>query len=271
MRLHQGRFDRISVYPVDPEEAARKYFSAGIKRIHLVILWGAREGIIAPSEQHTIGNIIRLRNTLTGEACQIQLGGGIRQESQIRYFFNQGVDYLIVGTCFILPLALEAGFTQGDLKRFYQKGGKSLELEREVPEFDLMERLDKTSRDRIIVAIDYRGQEVGLSGWEVTLPLLPEYCIKTLILRGYRNFLLTNIERDGTLKGVDTETLQRLLEKVKNLPGSPNILIAGGISCLEDVEALSRLPCPPQGVVIGKALYQKRLALSQLLARFPQT
>jgi len=238
--------------------------------LHLVVLWGARHGRIQPAEEKTIQNIIRLRDAIARKTCQLQLGGGIRYQHQINYFFNLGIDYLIVGTSFLIPLLLEAGYTQGDLKRFYQLGGKIFNLEQEVPEFDLMENLDPATREKIIVAVDYRGEEVGLSGWEVTVPLLPEYCIENFMAKGYKNFLLTNIERDGTMDGLELEPIQRILQKVCYLPTSPNILIAGGISRQEDIELLSQLPSPPSGVIIGKALYHQRLDLNKLLARFPQ-
>ncbi|MCM8769816.1 MAG: HisA/HisF-related TIM barrel protein [Candidatus Omnitrophica bacterium] len=270
VRLHQGKFDRVSVYSINPEEAARRYLCLGIKRLHLIVLWGAKEGSISPLEQQTISRIIQLRDALSGNKCALQLGGGIRREAQISYFFSLGIDYLIVGTSFLLPLALESGFSLGDLKRFYQNGGKTLDLEKEVPEFELMERLEQSVRERIIVAVDYQGEEIALSGWEVTIPLLPEYCIETLTARGYRTFLLTNIERDGTMEGVDVDSINRIILRLSRVFPRPNILIAGGITRQEDIETLSRLSMPPQGVVVGKALYQKRLDLFQLLSRFPQ-
>lgn len=266
VRLHQGDFQKISVYEKKPEDFARDYIRLGSRRLHIILLWGAKEGKISRKESQTISQILALRNRHGSSACKIQLGGGIRRHSQIQHFLEQGIDYLILGTSLIIPAALESGFGLGDIKRFYQKGGKVFQPE-EVPEFELIDLLDGKTKEQIIVAVDFRNDEVGLSGWEVTLPLLPEYIIGKMVERGFRNFLLTNIERDGTLEGIDPEPIQRILKKV---PARLEILISGGIRNEEDIEILQGLPRPPDGVVIGKALYQGKLTLKPLLDKFQE-
>jgi len=169
----------------------------------------------------------------------------------------------------LIPLVLEEGFSKSDLKLFYQRGGKIFSEETEIPEFDLISRIEGEMKERIIVAVDYRKDETALSGWEVAVPLTPHYMIKKLMEKGYRRFLITNAEKDGMLEGIDTASVKDILDKINRGADKPEeVITAGGITTEADIEALQKLGRKPDGVVIGKALYSKKIDLRSAIRKF---
>ncbi len=102
VRLHKGRFDRVTSYGLNPEETIRDFITKGAKRIHIVSLLGARDGKILQEDCDVIRNLIKVRNLVAIEKVVLQLGGGIRKHHEIRQFFELGIDYLIIGTAIVL-------------------------------------------------------------------------------------------------------------------------------------------------------------------------
>ena len=271
VRLYKGDFEKTSYYTKDTEEIVREYVNAGAKRIHIVFLLGAKTGKFSEKEEKKIDEIIRLKNLYGGEKLKLQLGGGIRKLSQIEHFLKKGIDFLILGTSLIIPVIMEEGYSLRDIKYFYQQCGKKFNMEEEIPEIDLIEMIPFEVKEKIIVSIDFKNEEVGLSGWEVTIPILPEFLIKKFMEKGFKRFILTNIERDGTLEGVNIEITEKILNKINYFSEKPQeVLIAGGVSSEEDIELLFNLPFKPDGVIIGKALYQKKIELKTIIKKYQE-
>jgi len=269
VRLYKGRFDKISYYEVEIEKLVRDYLKAGAKRLHIVLLYGAKTGEIEKEEVEKIKKILEVRKINNKEDCEVQIGGGIRTNSQIQKFLELGINYLIIGTAFLIPLALSEGFSLQDLKFYYQRSGKNFEMEKEVPEFELVDWLEPSIKEKIIISVDYSGDETALSGWEVTLPLKPSYVIKKFIEKGFKRFLITSIESDGTLEGVDIENVGRILKEISSFKENiKEIIVAGGISKEEDISLLNSLKYKPTGIIIGKALYQKKIDLKNVIEKY---
>jgi len=267
VRLYKGDFNRIDRYETGVEEVVRSYFIAGIRRLHVVFLWGAHTGKLK-NEEAALEQIVKTRAIYSPE-CRIQLGGGIRKYGQIRKFSDMGIDFFIIGTSILVPLAMQEGFTKNEIKLFYQKGGKEFREDIEIPEPDMMERFDTELKEKILVAVDYRKDETALSGWEVTVPLTPHYVIKRLLEKGYRRFVITNVDRDGTLQGADIKSAELILDKIAHCQEKPlEVIISGGITTESDINALRALKNGPDGVIIGKALYQKKLDVRTLIKKF---
>jgi len=228
-RLYKGNYEKATFYEVRPAFLTKKFIEAGAKRIHIIILSGAKDGKLPPESKEIIKRIIKVRDRLNPE-CEIQLGGGIRRKSQIEFYLSHGVNFIIMGTSLLIPLLLEQGYTKRDIKFFYQQGGKTFILEKEVPEIEIMEQIDDNIKKRIIVALDFRKNEVGISGWNVTVPLLPEFLLKKFAEKGFCRFLMTNIEKDGTLEGIDIEPFERIFKKAEVIRSKiKEILISGGV------------------------------------------
>jgi phosphoribosylformimino-5-aminoimidazole carboxamide ribotide isomerase len=268
IRLYKGNFNSAVRYKTDVQEVVRNYFIAGIKRLHIVFLWGAHTGKLSEKEEETLKDIIKTRDIYSPE-CRIQIGGGIRRYEQIEKFSEQGIDLFILGTSLLIPLAMEEGFTKNEIKLFYQNGGKQFKEELEIPDPELTGKIDKYQKDKILVAVDYRKGETALSGWEVTIPLTPHYVIKKLLEKGYKRFVITNVDRDGTLEGIDIQSIKTIMDKVSYSPEKPEeLIVSGGITTETDITSLQTLKNKPDGFIIGKALYQKKMDIRTLIKKF---
>ncbi|MCM8762276.1 MAG: HisA/HisF-related TIM barrel protein [Candidatus Omnitrophica bacterium] len=267
VRLYKGNFSNVSQYNVKADAVARKFLTAGVKRLHIVFLWGAHTGQLS-EEKVVISQIIRMRD-IYDNTCKIQVGGGLRRYSQIKAFIEEGVDYIILGTSIIISIALEEGFLKNDIKLFYQQSGKIFNEDKEIPEIDLIDRIEYALKEKVIISIDYRKNEIALSGWEVTIPLTPYYVIEKLLKKGFKRFIVTNVERDGTLNGIDLTSVVPILKKIYGLTERPEeIIVSGGITTEKDIEALQQMKYKPDGVIIGKAIYQGKLDIHTLVKKF---
>lgn len=268
VRLYQGKFEKVTSYQKKPEELIREFIVKGVERIHVICLLGAKDGRIAPEDVLTLQTMVKARDTFAMRPCRMQLGGGIRRYEEIETFFGLGIDYLIISTAILLPLVMECGFSTGDVKNFYQRGGKKFEAERELPQFDLTDRMDPDTRKKIIIGIDVYKDSVALSGWQVIVPVQPSYLINKLSEKGFEQFILTDVSRDGTMKGPDVSSLEYVFERIRDNGRSKNFMVAGGISTLKDLENIRESRLPVSGVVIGKAIYEGGLDLKQAVSDF---
>lgn len=221
VRLLRGEKEREKVYSEDPVEVARKWVKEGAKRLHIVDLDGAFSGKPCWLE------VLKKIKEVTGAV--LQFGGGIRSISILREVFEKGADYGILGTC-----ALSPPFVKEALSLF---------------------------GERIIVSLDLKGDRVVVEGWEKDTGIRVQALWESLYELGVRTFILTQVERDGTLLGVDIPRIKRLLQNLKG-----DLLISGGVSSPEDLKKLASLtPLGLKGVIVGKALYEGRVNLGEFL------
>lgn len=114
--------------------------------------------------------------------------------------------------------------------------------------------------DRIAVGLDVRGQTLAARGWTKDGGDLFE-TIKRLDQDGCARYVVTDVTKDGTLKGPNLELLKRVCEFTK----AP-IVASGGIATLEDILALKELtPIGVEGAIMGKALYAGSFTLQDAL------
>ncbi|WP_304225754.1 HisA/HisF-related TIM barrel protein, partial [Gracilinema caldarium] len=120
---------------------------------------------------------------------------------------------------------------------------------------DFLEALaKKIGRERIIVAVDAREGEIVVDGWKTAtgLPLIES----AKALEPYAGELLyTCVEREGTMTGTNLESVRSLREAVSCL-----VTVAGGVTSLEEIEAIARLGCDVQ---LGMALYTGKINLAE--------
>jgi phosphoribosylformimino-5-aminoimidazole carboxamide ribotide isomerase len=157
----------------------------------------------------------------------VQVGGGVRTEADIAEALELGVARVLIGT-----LAAE--------------------------EPNLVGRLAVQSA-RIAVAADVRDGTVRAAGWLKDTRRAPVAFVERLAQSGVRDFLVTSIDRDGTGLGPDLELLESVRHAVPGL-----LMAAGGIGSAKDVAAAARAGA--DGIVIGRALYDGALALSDASA-----
>lgn len=155
-----------------------------------------------------------------------QVGGGIRTVEAARTALATGAKRVIVGSSLIKDGAINQAFAQQLASEF--------------------------GADRLVFAIDSRGGKVAIRGWKEITEIMPLAMLKTL--DPYcRAFLYTHIDTEGLMAGLP-------LAPVRELRAATNkqLIAAGGISSLEEVEQLDRMKVD---AVVGMALYLGKLGL----------
>ncbi|MEA2473977.1 MAG: phosphoribosylformimino-5-aminoimidazole carboxamide ribotide isomerase [Thermoleophilaceae bacterium] len=220
VRLEKGDFARETVYVDDPLEAARAWVEAGARQLHVVDLDGAREGEPA--------NLHHLRRITSELSVPVQYGGGLRSLVAVREALAAGAARVVVGTA-----------AYNDL--------------------EFLDQIVETFGVRILVAIDVRGGHVSVSGWTQTTQMPAEDVIERLQGRGVRQFVYTNVDRDGMLEGPDPEEVRRVAGCIRG-----RFIYSGGIASIDDLRALKELRLVNlAGVISGKALYEKRFTVAE--------
>lgn len=109
---------------------------------------------------------------------------------------------------------------------------------------------------RIVVSVDHSGGSILVRGWQsdTGVPLLDG--VRSLLEGGAREFLLTDVGRDGTMGGPDLEWLGRACA----VPGAA-VIASGGISSAADVGLVKKAGAA--GVVLGRALYEGRVTIQE--------
>ena len=179
VRLVKGDFKLKKVYRVNPLERAKLFERAGLKRLHLIDLEGAKEGRVKNWE--IIARIAKNTNLL------IDIGGGVHTEETIKKLLNLGIDRVILGTVAIKE--------PQKLKRFLKKFGSK----------------------KIVVALDIKRNKIGYRGWQKEIKKDINLFLNNLIKLGVKTIICTDIERDGTLKGPNFTLYKRLTKKFPDL------------------------------------------------------
>jgi len=214
VRLTKGDFDSKKKYFDDPLEVAAIWKEKGASWIHIIDLDGARTGKVA-----NLAIAVEIRKRLK---VKVQYGGGIRDDETLGLVLSSGIDRAILGTRAIEDPEF--------LKESYRKYG-----------------------DRIILSLDYgQDEKVYKYGWQEESSKKISDFFKELEELGIKEIIITDITRDGTLRGTNTGFLENLVSST-----SLRFIIAGGIGNIEDIRKLKNIENKGvSGVIIGKALYE---------------
>lgn len=226
VRLQQGDANRKTRYPTSPAQVAAEYAAAGVKRIHVVDLDGAFGG-----EPKNLQAIREIRGAAPSDVA-IEVGGGIREADTVQALFDTGINYAVIGT-------------------------KALE------DIDFLGKMIGQHGPRIIVGADARDGKLATRGWTVdsTIEAVP-YLKRLREELGLTTVIFTDIARDGMFTAPNMEAYLELL----NIDGL-KVIASGGVGTVEHVTDLARLNNPDLlGVIVGKALYDGRLSLSEVVA-----
>jgi phosphoribosylformimino-5-aminoimidazole carboxamide ribotide isomerase len=220
VRLYQGDYDRETVYGEDPVAQAEAFVAEGAEVLHVVDLDAARTG--EPTNRPVIAAIC------DAVAVPVQVGGGVRSEEAAHALLGAGVARVVIGTAAL-----------------------------EDPE--LVERLSGAGCP-VAVGLDARGDEVATHGWtERTGRTVSEVAGRFADL-GVEALVVTEIGRDGTMAGPDTEGLTALLTET-----GIDVIASGGVGELGHIGALAAVEVDGRrlrGVIVGRALYEGTFTLS---------
>lgn len=205
-----------------PLEAAQTWIDAGAEWIHLVDL----DAAFGRGDNRAI-----IREVVNASSSvKIELSGGIRDDAS-------------------LEAALEAGATRVNL------GTAALEN----PEWT--ERVIAKFGDAIAVGLDVRGTTLAARGWTREGGDLWEVLAR-LEGAGCPRYVVTDVTKDGTLKGPNVELLREVMQRT-----SKPVVASGGISSLEDIRDLHALVTDGlEGAILGKSLYANKFTLQEALA-----
>jgi len=221
VRLTRGDPETMKTYEHfrEPVMVAKKWEEDGADAIHIIDLDAALD---KGSNLGMIKEIVRVVKVPT------QVGGGIRNVEVARKLLRTGVHRIILGAL---------AFNEPSV---------------------VTELLIEFGIERVVIALDYRDDEVMVKGWKTTAKLSVEEAATRFLDLGAKLFLVTSITRDGTLKGPDYDTLARVCSYPRI-----SVIAAGGVSSLKDLAALKQVGV--WGVVIGKALYEGMFELREAL------
>lgn len=172
---------------------------------------------------------LRHLERIAGElGVPVQFGGGLRSMQAVEGVIAAGARRVILGT---------AAFE----------------------DVDFLDGVVAAYAERTVVSVDTRGGFVSTSGWVHTTKTPAAQAIERLQDRGVGTFVFTDVDRDGMLEGPDLEAVGRIAEVVRG-----RLLYSGGIGRHEDLAALAALRLANlTGVIVGKALYERRFTVAE--------
>jgi phosphoribosylformimino-5-aminoimidazole carboxamide ribotide isomerase len=222
VRLEKGDFSKEKVYSDDPVQMARDWEGKGAGFLHIVDLDGAKTGKIKNAD-----TVVKIMKSVK---IPCEVGGGIRDKSEIDYFLKNGARRVVLGT----KVFEDPGYLEELLYKF---------------------------KEKIVVSVDFSENKIVKKGWQEKTDLDPMAVILELQTVGVKTIVVTDISTDGMMAGPKTEKLKEILGKVDIL-----VIASGGISSLEDVKKLKEIKNKNlEGVIIGKALYEGKIDLKEAI------
>ena len=227
VRLTQGKADQETVYSLHPAEVAAGFKAEGSDWVHVVDLDGAFRG--EPQNLDAVAAIVA-----TG--LKVQLGGGLRDAASVGRALAAGASRVVLGT-------------------------------RAAESADFVAEMVKLHGERVAVGIDAKNGKVAVKGWVDTTDTGALELARRVAGLGVRTIIYTDIGTDGMLTGPNLPAQAAVAEAVETT--GAQIIASGGVAVLGDVSALASLArthANLHGVIIGKAIYEKRLTVAQALA-----
>ncbi len=226
VRLRRGEMTDATVYSDDPGAQAAAWQAAGFAWLHVVDLNGAFAGRSVNAEA--------VAAILANVGIPVQLGGGLRDMAGIARWLEAGMRRVILGSAAA------------------KNPGLVLEACREFP-------------GRIAVGIDARDGFVAVEGWAETSELRAIDLARRFEDAGVAAVIYTDIARDGMLAGLNLESTLALAACI-----SMPVIASGGVGSLADLAALKQATARArgtiEGVIVGRALYDGRVAPAEALA-----
>ena len=208
VQLVGGDYAEERVRIANPLAVAQRWADAGFDLLHVVDLDAA-------TGRGTNATVIE--RLLDARIARLQVGGGVRDVSDIERLLERGVERVVVGT-------------------------------RAIEDPKWLAEAAQRFPWRLVLAADARGGKLTTRGWSRTLESGPEEFASSVAPLSLTGLLVTAVDREGGLAGPDLELIRRVVLRSR-FP----VLAAGGIASVGDLEALSRAGAA--AAVVGMALY----------------
>jgi len=159
---------------------------------------------------------------------KIDFGGGLKSDEDLKIAFNSGANQITGGSIAV----------------------KNPEV--------FNNWISKFGSDKIILGADCNNEKIAISGWqeESELEVIP--FINRYQSKGVSYVICTDISKDGMLEGPSFDLYNRILNKVQDI----RLIASGGISKYDELPLLRDMGC--EGVIVGKAIYEKRISLKEI-------
>ena len=220
VRLTKGDYGTSKIYNEKPLEVAKEFEDFGISYLHLVDLDGAKASKII--------NYRVLEEIRSNTSLQIDFGGGIKSDEDVKIAFESGAQQIT---------------------------GGSIALNR--PEL-FMKWLEQYGPEKIILGADSHHRKIMTQGWlegsdRDVIEFIVDY-----VDQGISSVIPTDIAKDGMLNGPSFDLYKEILRKRSAI----KLIASGGVSTIKDVVQLKLLGC--EGAIIGKAIYEGKIKLKEL-------
>ena len=184
-------------------------------------------------DKHVV-NIDVLRRISETTQLVVDFGGGVKSDEDLARCFEAGATMVTVGSIAV---------SQPEL---------------------MLKWMEKYGAEHLVLGADVRNGMISINGWkeDSRQELIP--FLRTYIYKGIANVLCTDISRDGMLQGPAIELYKTIMVHYPDC----HLIASGGVSHIDDIRALNAAGIP--AVVFGKAIYEGRIDLKQLLKEFPQ-
>ncbi|MDX2045464.1 MAG: 1-(5-phosphoribosyl)-5-[(5-phosphoribosylamino)methylideneamino]imidazole-4-carboxamide isomerase [Chitinophagaceae bacterium] len=179
VRLTQGDYSQKKVYNENPLEVAKQFEAAGLKRLHLVDLDGAKAG--------TVKNWKVLEDIAGNTGLLIDFGGGIKKEEDVKQVFNSGAVWATIG---------------------------SLAVKNEE---EFVKWLTKFGADKFLLGADVKGEMIAVGGWLETTGINIYDFIKKYVDHGVQQLFCTDVSKDGKLEGPSVELYKNIISRFPGL------------------------------------------------------
>ena len=212
VRLTKGIDSTSQIFNSDPVDQAKYFEDQGCARLHLVDL----DSAFGRSDINT-KTIEKIRKSIS---IPIQLGGGIRDNKIANKYFELGINYLIIGSYAV------------------KNPEKIIEL-------------SELFQDSIYVALDVLGENIMINGWQHKSFFTPTTLFQHYDKTKIRGYVLTDIENDGMLSGLNLNMIALHLSLTKK-----KLIVGGGLKDMHDINGLKKIQTLNlEGVIAGKAFY----------------
>ena len=220
VRLSKGKESSSYIYNTNPIEQAKFFEKEGCERIHIVDLdaaFGRRD-----VNRQTILNI---RKSIS---IPIELGGGIKNKNDIFYWFNNNIDFLIIGSLAIKDYKNVISFSN---------------------DFE----------NKIYVSLDQLNNKIMIKGWVEESDYSTQEVFNIYNKSKIRGFIFTDVSRDGMMQGIDINLVRQNLS-ISEKP----MIVGGGLSSYNDLNNLKNLNNKNlEGVIAGKSFYSGAIEIKK--------
>ncbi len=160
----------------------------------------------------------------------IQMGGGIRSLGDVQKYLDIGLDKVIIGT-------------------------------KAMSDRTFLDELDSVTKNKIIIDMAVKDGNMAIQGWNQSSALDIDSFINYIESQQICEVVLTDVSKDGMLSGVNFDLINEILLKTE-IP----IIASGGVTTIDDIEKLIVLTKKGlSGVIIGKAIYESRIKINDLI------